>query len=626
MKRLHPTLLFIFACLISISTYAQQKVIYNETFGVADDAVHSVSTFDRWSETASTHEGNGRIYSNKNYLCTLPGSSSGNYLYFPSSAFRRLVIGGINTSGYTCVKLVMNVSIEKGEDALEVDFSTDGGITFTPIAFDDKSKAEWGTVTSTTELPAVGNLQLRFQKTTSTSNLICIDDLKLVAEGEVVNQVPSPTLSHQSGTYYEPFDLVISCSDEHAIIRYTTDGSIPTESSLRYNEPLKIIESLTITAIASVDGVNSEAVKGVYQIAELPTEEEALPAVGTILVLQDEGEFYAVNQTIDNKGALGCVPIYSRNGKFILTQEQLDEGGLRWTIDSKPRLKNEAGTAFLSATKKSGTTNLGWYTTASSMPVSSWRKGTDGSWQQEAGNTRALLRSGEVVKLYAISNLGRAGYSETAATDTLAYLGYAREVTPGTMSCICLPYDVAEADMGEMEVYSVKGKRVDAEGKVLAVVLDGPHNTMKGGTPYFVRSKHHLAMIYSGRETTLPTSCNGLVGTFEEMEAPKNCLVVSDGNILTVTSELKLDANTAYLVPEQIPVVDETVNGLELAVDGSQTQIEDIARKQDIQEGYLYTLTGIRLMKIHSKAEIPTDLPHGIYIWRGQKIVLQTHR
>ncbi len=54
-------LFFVFTCLISISTYAQQKVIYNETFGVADGAVHSVSTFDGWSETVSTHEGNGRL-------------------------------------------------------------------------------------------------------------------------------------------------------------------------------------------------------------------------------------------------------------------------------------------------------------------------------------------------------------------------------------------------------------------------------------------------------------------------------------------------------------------------------------------------------------------------------------
>ena len=49
-----------------------------------------------------------------------------------------------------------------------------------------------------------------------------------------------PDFSHIRGFYREPFDLVLSSRDPDVAIYYTLDGSIPDQSSLVYQEPIRI--------------------------------------------------------------------------------------------------------------------------------------------------------------------------------------------------------------------------------------------------------------------------------------------------------------------------------------------------------------------------------------------------
>ncbi len=59
-----------------------------------------------------------------------------------------------------------------------------------------------------------------------------------------------PCLS-ETGLYHtEPFSVSIRCADPDAVIRYTLDGSEPTESSTICTEPIKITESVTLRVTA----------------------------------------------------------------------------------------------------------------------------------------------------------------------------------------------------------------------------------------------------------------------------------------------------------------------------------------------------------------------------------------
>lgn len=61
-----------------------------------------------------------------------------------------------------------------------------------------------------------------------------------------VYNVTQPTLSVQTGVYYNEFDVSVETPTLGASIRYTTNGSEPTESSNLYTEPLRISTSKTL--------------------------------------------------------------------------------------------------------------------------------------------------------------------------------------------------------------------------------------------------------------------------------------------------------------------------------------------------------------------------------------------
>jgi hypothetical protein len=63
-------------------------------------------------------------------------------------------------------------------------------------------------------------------------------------------KVPTPTFAPQDGNYQSPQFVVISCAEEGAIIRHTTDGSEPTEASGLYTEPVVIGRNTTLKAKA----------------------------------------------------------------------------------------------------------------------------------------------------------------------------------------------------------------------------------------------------------------------------------------------------------------------------------------------------------------------------------------
>lgn len=66
---------------------------------------------------------------------------------------------------------------------------------------------------------------------------------------------PEARFSRQSGTFLEPFRLEIAAASTSASIRYTLDGSLPTNSSPQYLAPILITNSVQVRARTFQDGL-----------------------------------------------------------------------------------------------------------------------------------------------------------------------------------------------------------------------------------------------------------------------------------------------------------------------------------------------------------------------------------
>lgn len=68
--------------------------------------------------------------------------------------------------------------------------------------------------------------------------------------GVTPTTVSAPVITPNEGIYYEPQTVSITCDDADAVIRYTTDGSVPTENSTIYSAPFTVSSTTTIKAKA----------------------------------------------------------------------------------------------------------------------------------------------------------------------------------------------------------------------------------------------------------------------------------------------------------------------------------------------------------------------------------------
>lgn len=66
--------------------------------------------------------------------------------------------------------------------------------------------------------------------------------------------VATPTFNPPAGVYAQPISVTISSTTPGATIRYTTDGSNPTETSTQYTSPISLDTNTTLKAIAFASG------------------------------------------------------------------------------------------------------------------------------------------------------------------------------------------------------------------------------------------------------------------------------------------------------------------------------------------------------------------------------------
>lgn len=102
-------------------------------------------------------------------------------------------------------------------------------------------------------MPVVGNL--------------CEQDIQLTG----VSGVLAPVISPDAQAFYPSVTVSIACETPGATIRYTLDGSDPTEMSTVYAEPITLTESATVKAAAWKTGINRSAISAVEYTVNPPS-------------------------------------------------------------------------------------------------------------------------------------------------------------------------------------------------------------------------------------------------------------------------------------------------------------------------------------------------------------------
>jgi uncharacterized repeat protein (TIGR03806 family) len=87
-----------------------------------------------------------------------------------------------------------------------------------------------------------------------------IDQRGVALLGQWIDSMPGrdvvapPTITPSGGTYDHPVDVTLEDSDRDAEIRYTLDGSVPSTSDMRYDQPIKLIGPTVLRARAFKPG------------------------------------------------------------------------------------------------------------------------------------------------------------------------------------------------------------------------------------------------------------------------------------------------------------------------------------------------------------------------------------
>lgn len=232
-----------------------------------------------------------------------------------------------NNFGYTYTNFnlhnVTQVAFSaKNSNGLKVNVSrsVDGGLTYEEDSVYTLSSNVQRFIYNVSDSGQFYSVRIKFQLAlpetapSSTSRLYLDSVVVYGVTGLEPQVVADPVISEASGTYFEPISVTISCETENATIRYTTDGTIPTEEDNLYTSPLLIDSSMTLTAKAFHASLDpSTPASATYTF---PTE------VSTI------ADFKAANTATNNTPyrITGDVTFVFRSGRNIFIQD--NTGGL----------------------------------------------------------------------------------------------------------------------------------------------------------------------------------------------------------------------------------------------------------------------------------------------------------
>lgn len=165
------------------------------------------------------------------------------------------------------VTLTFSTAKNYNGPGLQVKYSTNysgagdpSAATWTDITSDCAlSEGSWNWVESgNVEIAGASPLHIAWVYTSEASSAAGweVDNIMVSAESAPISEVSTPIISPNEGFYYEPQTVSITCADADAIIRYTTDGTEPTENSTVYSQPFTVNTTTTIMAKAWKTNMN----------------------------------------------------------------------------------------------------------------------------------------------------------------------------------------------------------------------------------------------------------------------------------------------------------------------------------------------------------------------------------
>ncbi|MBI2430223.1 MAG: PQQ-binding-like beta-propeller repeat protein [Ignavibacteriales bacterium] len=176
---------------------------------------------------------------------------------------------------------------------IKIEYSTNDGSTWNLIATDIAASQE----TYNWQVPVVAPSSSQSKlKISDAANSSLSDES---SNFTIYTKVFNPVFSVSGGTYNTSQNVTISTSTDLAEIRYTLDGSLPTQSSLLYSQAIKIDSSQTLKARAfKTDWSSSDIITATYLLKALMPS--FIPAAGS----------YSAPQTITITSVSDSVKIY----------------------------------------------------------------------------------------------------------------------------------------------------------------------------------------------------------------------------------------------------------------------------------------------------------------------------
>jgi len=141
---------------------------------------------------------------------------------------------------------------------------------------------------------------------TSNESRIFLDNVRITDVGSST-KVATPTFTPGSGNYVSTQTVTITCATAGATIRYTLDGSDPTESSSLYSTTIQISTQTTLKAKAWKTGLDESNVGiAIYNFPQTVSTLAALRALAPAYI----------------NGVADGTTVYTYSGKAVVTQKQ----------------------------------------------------------------------------------------------------------------------------------------------------------------------------------------------------------------------------------------------------------------------------------------------------------------
>ena len=198
---------------------------------------------------------------------------------------------------------------------------------------------------------------------TGTNKLVIDSVVVFGVPGIEVNVVETPVITPNGGNYYQPIDATITCPTDGAVIRYTTDGTEPTETSTVYTAPVTISTTTTLKAKAWKTGMEASLMASatynfpseVADIAAFKSATSTAPANTIFKITGDVTYVFRSGRYVFVEDASAALLIYDNSTSIITntyTEGDVISGGVvgssnlyHGMIEMVPTLNTAASTS-----------------------------------------------------------------------------------------------------------------------------------------------------------------------------------------------------------------------------------------------------------------------------------------